>query len=78
MGHEGPAWTGNAMNVRVLVTGGNGYFGSLLVNHLVESSSAVRVLDVDPSAHPFDEQGTRIFAATVIDGPTASSAPRHR
>ena len=47
--------------MKVLVTGGNGYFGSLLVNHLVESSSAVRVLDVDPTGPQPDgvERGRR-------------------
>jgi nucleoside-diphosphate-sugar epimerase len=33
--------------VRSLVTGGNGYFGRLLVDHLAARGDAVRVLDVD-------------------------------
>ena len=35
--------------MNVLVTGGHGYFGSLLVEHLVESADTIRVLDADPS-----------------------------
>ena len=33
--------------MRSLVTGGNGYFGRLLVDHLTTRGDAVRVLDVD-------------------------------
>ncbi len=51
--------------MKILVTGGNGYFGSLLVNHLVESSSAVRVLDVDPSARQPD--GVEVVVADIRD-----------
>jgi len=32
-----------------LVTGGNGYFGGLLVGHLLGRGDAVRVLDIDPA-----------------------------
>ena len=39
--------------MNLLVTGGNGYFGSLLVNHLVESADHVRVLDIDPTGTHF-------------------------
>jgi len=34
---------------RVLVTGGNGYFGRLLVEHLLRAGHQVRVLDIDPT-----------------------------
>ena len=40
---------------RSLVTGGSGYFGSLLVRHLVEAGHQVRVLDInDASDRPVD------------------------
>lgn len=48
-----------------LVTGGHGYFGSLLVRHLVARGDAVRVLDVDPSgARP---SGVDLVAADIRD-----------
>jgi nucleoside-diphosphate-sugar epimerase len=51
--------------VNILVTGGNGYFGSLLVNHLVESADTIRVLDIDPTGTQPD--GVEVVVADVRD-----------
>ena len=58
--------------MRILVSGGNGYFGSLLVNHLVESADSVRVLDIDPTGTPPD--GVELIVADIRDDPTVREA----
>jgi nucleoside-diphosphate-sugar epimerase len=42
----------NATTSPVLVTGGSGYFGSLLVHRLLEKGDAVHVFDVNPPDEP--------------------------
>jgi nucleoside-diphosphate-sugar epimerase len=51
--------------VNILVTGGNGYFGSLLVNHLTESAGNIRVLDIDPAGRQPD--GVERIVADIRD-----------
>ena len=58
--------------MNLLVTGGNGYFGSLLVNHLVESADHVRVLDIDPTGTQQD--GVERIVADIRDGDAVRSA----
>ncbi len=58
--------------MNVLVTGGNGYFGSLLVNHLVESADHVRVLDIDPTGSQPD--GVERIVADIRDAHAVRSA----
>jgi len=52
---------------RVLVTGGNGYFGSLLVERLVAAGDDVSVLDIDPT-------GSQPGAVEVIVGDIRDAA----
>ena len=51
--------------IRVLVTGGNGYFGSLLVERLVAAGDDVRVLDIDPTGQQPD--GVDVVVADIRD-----------
>ena len=51
-----------------LVTGGNGYFGSLLVERLLVAGHTVRVLDIDPTGSQPD--GVEVVVADIRD-PTA-------
>lgn len=50
---------------RALVTGGNGYFGSLLVEQLLEAGQRVRVLDIDATGHQPD--GVELVVADIRD-----------
>jgi nucleoside-diphosphate-sugar epimerase len=51
--------------IRTLVTGGNGYFGSLLVERLVAAGDDVRVLDIDPTGQQPD--GVDVVVADIRD-----------
>ena len=57
---------------RVLVTGGNGYFGSLLVEQLVATGTNVRVLDIDPTGTQPD--GVERIVADIRDAVAVRSA----
>jgi nucleoside-diphosphate-sugar epimerase len=49
----------------ILVTGGNGYFGSVLVQQLADSGEQVRILDIDPTgARP---PGVELIVADIRD-----------
>ena len=48
-----------------LVTGGNGYFGSLLVERLLVAGHTVRVLDIDPTGSQPD--GVEVMVADIRD-----------
>jgi nucleoside-diphosphate-sugar epimerase len=58
--------------MNVLVTGGNGYFGSLLVKHLVESADHIRVLDIDPTGTQPD--GVERTVADIRDDDSVRAA----
>jgi nucleoside-diphosphate-sugar epimerase len=58
--------------VNTVVTGGHGYFGSVLVSHLLEAGDAVRVLDSDPSGT--QPTGVDVVAADVRDRPAVAEA----
>jgi nucleoside-diphosphate-sugar epimerase len=55
-----------------LVTGGNGYFGQLLVQRLVARGDDVRLLDVDVTGA--DEPGVRLIAADIRDAEAVRAA----
>jgi nucleoside-diphosphate-sugar epimerase len=58
--------------VKVLVTGGNGYFGSLLVNHLTESADSIRVLDIDAAG--IQPAGVELIVADIRDSSAVGAA----
>ena len=58
--------------VNVLVTGGNGYFGSLLVGHLVGSAQSIRVLDIDPAGT--QPAGVELVVADIRDAAAVAAA----
>ena len=58
-----------------LVTGGNGYFGQLLVERLLVAGHTVRVLDIDPTGAQPD--GVEVVVADIRD-PAAVRARRRR
>ena len=58
--------------VNVLVTGGNGYFGSLLVGHLVVSARRIRVLDIDPTGT--QPEGVDVVVADIRDAAAVAAA----
>jgi nucleoside-diphosphate-sugar epimerase len=58
--------------MKVLVTGGNGFYGSLLVNHLVESAARVRVLDIDATGTQPD--GVERIVADIRDDEAVRAA----
>jgi len=55
-----------------LVTGGNGYFGSLLVQHLLDRGDTVRVLDLDPSGR--QPAGVEVIVADIRDAVAVRAA----
>jgi nucleoside-diphosphate-sugar epimerase len=55
-----------------LVTGGNGYFGSLLVERLVAAGDDVRVLDIDPTGTQPD--GVDVVVADIRDARAVRAA----
>jgi nucleoside-diphosphate-sugar epimerase len=57
---------------RVLVTGGHGYFGSCLVQHVLETGSTVRVLDIDPTGR--QPEGVEVVVADIRDAAAVRSA----
>ena len=61
------------MSKTVLVTGGSGYFGSILVDDALARGDTVRVLDLNP---PGDGQATKVdyVPGDVRDRPTVRSA----
>jgi nucleoside-diphosphate-sugar epimerase len=58
--------------VTVLVTGGHGYFGSLLVGHLLAAGHTVRVLDRDPSGT--QPPGVGVVTADIRDRDAVDAA----
>ena len=58
--------------MNTLVTGGNGYFGSLLVNHLVETADNVRVFDIDPTGTQPD--GVNVIVGDIRDASAVGAA----
>ena len=65
------AWP-RGCNCELLVTGGNGYFGSLLVGHLVGSATSVRVLDIDPGGT--QPAGVDVVVADIRDAAAVGAA----
>lgn len=60
--------------MRCLVTGGSGYFGSLLVERLVEHGHAVRSLDLIAAEHPAD---TEFVQGDIRDPGAVAEAVAH-
>jgi nucleoside-diphosphate-sugar epimerase len=58
--------------VKALVTGGHGYFGSLLVEHLVAADQTVAVLDRDPSGT--QPHGVDVITADIRDRDAVATA----
>jgi dTDP-L-rhamnose 4-epimerase len=56
--------------MKVLVTGGSGFIGSHIVEHLLDLGAAVRVLDLDPATDPRAE----LIQGNVTDPGIASAA----
>lgn len=52
--------------MRVLVTGGSGYFGTILVERLVGRGDDVRVLDVNPPAHDVEHVAADVRDADAV------------
>lgn len=59
-------------SAKVLVTGGNGYFGSLLTQHLVAAGHPVRVLDIDGTGK--QPTGVELVVADIRDGMAVRAA----
>ncbi|MET0577640.1 MAG: NAD-dependent epimerase/dehydratase family protein [Ilumatobacteraceae bacterium] len=57
-----------------LVTGGNGYFGQLLVRRLVERGDRVRLLDIDVRGAAAAAPGAEIVAADIRDAAAVRAA----
>jgi len=55
-----------------LVTGGNGYFGRLLVRRLADRGDEVRLLDIDVTGA--DALGVEVVGADIRDGPAVRGA----
>jgi nucleoside-diphosphate-sugar epimerase len=60
--------------VNTVVTGGNGYFGSALVAHLLAAGDTVRVLDLDPSG--VQPPGVDVVIADVRDAADVAAVVR--
>ena len=58
--------------MNVLVTGGNGYFGSLLVGHLVGTAQSIRVLDIDSAGT--QPAGVELVVADIRDAAAVCAA----
>jgi nucleoside-diphosphate-sugar epimerase len=52
---------------RILVTGGSGYFGTILVDRALDRGDAVRILDVNPPAPRADGREVDVVVADVRD-----------
>jgi nucleoside-diphosphate-sugar epimerase len=61
-------------DMKALVTGGTGYFGSLLVRHLLNAGDTVRVLDSDPSASQLTDVEVIIADVRDVAAVTAAAA----
>lgn len=58
--------------MKAVVTGGHGYFGSVLVSHLLAAGDEVRVLDIDP--HGTQPTGVEAVVADVRDAGAVAEA----
>jgi nucleoside-diphosphate-sugar epimerase len=61
--------------VTVLVTGGAGYLGTVVVDHLVARGEKVRILDLnEPAARPAGRESVEVVAGDIRDRATVTAA----